>query len=132
MSALRSEYEYVIVGGGISGLTLAHFLADELTPDSPILIIDKDDDPDYNISFWTDEEPPFAPIMKKSWDQITVRYGEKSVLCPLERNRLYAFWRDDFDEFLHERLSEHANVRMYDAAVTDVTDQGDHVDVATT
>jgi spermidine dehydrogenase len=41
---IREEYDLVIVGGGISGLSAAHFYRSALGPDQKILILDNHDD----------------------------------------------------------------------------------------
>lgn len=132
MPTSRSDFEHVIVGAGISGLTLAYFLADLLPPDSPILVVDRDDDPDYNVSFWTERETPFASIMRHTWRTIAVRHGDRQTVCPLRRHRLQAFWRDDFDASLHEHLREHPSVRFLDAAVIEIREDGHQAEVITT
>ena len=127
----RVHYDQVIVGAGISGLTLAHHLADVLAPEQRILLLDKDDDPDYNISFWLDGEAPFAPIMAGSWRRIELRHGQRRTVCPLERYALHAFWRDDFDAYLHAELGAHPNVDLLEAEVLAVEDHGDHAEIET-
>lgn len=130
--ATLSPCTYVIVGGGVSGLTLAHLLADALGPDQRLLLVDKDDDPDYNISFWSPRPTPFAPVMRHTWRKIAVRHGDRQTVCALERYALQAFWRDEFDAHLHNELRQHSRVALLDAAVTNVVDCGDHVEVQTT
>jgi lycopene beta-cyclase len=119
------DYDCVIVGGGVSGMTLANRLSEEARETSRILVVDKDDDPDYNISFWLDRQPPFGPIMQKSWSRIEVRHGERRTVCPLSAYRLYAFWRDDFDAYLQADLAARPDVQLMDAAVTRIVDEGD-------
>lgn len=132
MPASRVDAEHLIVGAGVSGLTLAYYLAHELGPDCPIVIVDRDDDPNYNISFWSDRPTPFEAVMQKSWHTVAVRHGDRQTVCPLSRYTLRAFWRDDFDEHLARELGTHPCVRLEDAAVTGFDESGDHVEVRTT
>lgn len=132
MAPGTTDYEFVIVGAGVSGLTLTHLLADELQPSTPVLLVDKDDDPDYNISFWAERDTPFASIIPRRWRKIAVRLGDREAVSSLSRYRLRAFWRDEFDALLHERLIQHPNVHLQDAAVTEVVETDSNVEVETT
>lgn len=113
----------------MSGMTLAYYLAQSGLKECSILIVDRDHDPNYNISFWADEVTPFQPIMRGSWRQIAVRYGDEQRVCPLKRYTLQAFWRADFDAYLHDQLGKTPNVQFLDANVTQIADCGDHAEV---
>jgi lycopene beta-cyclase len=128
--SLHQDYDYVIAGAGVSGLCLADALT-QAFPDCSVLIIDPNDDPDYNISFWIEGETPYAAIMSNRWQQIAVRFGSTSRVCPLKRYHLHAFWRSDFDALLNERLQATGRVEFLQAAVTHVGDCGDHVEIGT-
>jgi lycopene beta-cyclase len=127
----HTDYDFVIIGGGVSGLTLAHHMARGLPSDTRILLVDKDEDPDYNISFWTTRDTPFAPVMNRTWRTIEVRYGDQATVCPLTEYMLKSFWRSAFDEFVLQELGEHSNVEFLDAAVSSANDLGDHAVVET-
>jgi len=49
----NSTFDYVIVGSGVSGMTLAYYLMQGKLKDRSILIVDRDKDPDYNTSYPT-------------------------------------------------------------------------------
>jgi lycopene beta-cyclase len=129
-ASVTTTYDYVIVGGGVSGQCLAYFLAKEL-PAASILLIDRDTDPDYNISFWADADIPFQSILSHRWTQIAVRYGDDQRVCPLHNYRLHAFWRADFDSHLHHELTKLPNICFQEANVKSLTDCGDHVEIHT-
>ncbi len=124
-------YDFAIVGAGVSGLTLAHHLLQHLAADQTLLVIDRDVDPDYNVSFWTDEPIPFRPIMHGNWKNVQVRYGDLQRTCPLDRYALRAFWRADFDEFMRAEIFNKPNFHFRDAGVTGISDCGDHAEIAT-
>jgi lycopene beta-cyclase len=125
-----TDYDYVIAGAGVSGLCLAEALTREF-PDCTVLIIDPNEDPDYNISFWIEGETPFPDIMTHTWRQIAVRYSAALQVCPLERYHLHAFWRADFDAHLHRLLTQTGRVDFLNAPVSQIADCGDSVEVVT-
>ncbi|MBX3085874.1 MAG: hypothetical protein KF716_29835 [Anaerolineae bacterium] len=129
-ASVNTFYDYIIVGGGVSGQCLAYFLAKEL-PTASLLLIDRDPDPDYNISFWADSEIPFQAFLSKQWTKIAVRYGADRRVCPLNNYRLQAFWRADFDTYLHKELTSLPNISFQEANVKALDEHGDTVDVQT-
>jgi lycopene beta-cyclase len=129
-ASVNTVYDYVIVGGGVSGQCLAYFLAKEL-PDASLLLIDRDTDSDYNISFWADAEIPFQAMLKKKWTKIAVRYGDDQRVCPLSDYWIQAFWRADFDTLMHKELNGASNVSFLDTNVKSLQEQADQVDIQT-
>lgn len=124
------DYDYVIAGAGVSGLCLADALTRQF-PDCSVLIIDPNEDPDYNISFWIEGETPYPSIMKNCWQQIAVRFGDGKRVCPLNRYHLHAFWRSDFDHLLNEQLEKTGHVDFLNTSVTHIADCGDYAEVGT-
>lgn len=124
------DYDYVIAGAGVSGLSLADALTQQF-PHCSVLIIDPNEDPDYNISFWIEGETPYASIMLRTWRQIAVRFGKEERVCPLNDYHLHAFWRSDFDDLLNERLRKTGRVDFLEAPVSQIEDCGDNVEVIT-
>ena len=129
-ASVNTIYDYVIVGGGVSGQCLAYYLTKEL-PHASLLLIDRDPDPDYNISFWADSEIPFQSILKKKWTKICVRYGDDQRVCTLYNYWIQAFWRADFDTHLHKELGSAPNITVLDASVKSLQEHAGLVDIQT-
>jgi len=81
------EFDYIIIGGGCSGLSLAYELEifDKLK-DKTLAIIDPRDDyeRDKTWSFWKVFTHNFEDCVKKSWDNFTINTPNKTkyVECP--------------------------------------------------
>jgi lycopene beta-cyclase len=127
---LVNSYDYIILGSGVSGLCLADALTRQFASCS-VLLIDPDCDPDYNISFWWEGEPPFPDIMTQKWHKIKTKRGTQERICPLTRYHLYAFWRSKFDACLHERLQKTGRVNFFEASVSQFSEHDDYVEVIT-
>jgi lycopene beta-cyclase len=69
-------FDYIIVGGGAAGLSLAYYIAQEpLLAEKTVLLIEPDakKQNDRTWSFWTDEPSPFDGIVAAEWRQIAFR-----------------------------------------------------------
>ncbi len=68
-----SNYDYIIIGAGASGLLLAHSLGkDAFFKDRKILLLDKSDKQknDRTWCFWEKGEGPFDHVLYKTWPKI--------------------------------------------------------------
>jgi len=73
---LAEEYDYVIIGGGAAGLSLAYHIAQEpQLADKRVLLLEPEakTQNDRTWSFWTDELSPFDGIAVGEWRQIAFR-----------------------------------------------------------
>jgi lycopene beta-cyclase len=66
------KYDFIIVGGGIAGLTLAYRLMQSELSERSLLIVEQSqkDKNDRTISFWADQPTPFDEIVYHSWKQL--------------------------------------------------------------
>ena len=68
------HYDFIIVGSGAAGLSLAYHLINSPLRDRSILIVDRapKERNDRTFCFWTDQPAPFEQIVYRSWDQLRV------------------------------------------------------------
>ena len=69
---MSNQYDYIILGGGLAGLSLAYQLIHSPLGDRSILIVEPDDKSrnDRTFCFWSDRSSPFDALIHRSWDQI--------------------------------------------------------------
>ena len=85
-----THFDFVIVGGGLAGLSLACRLAESAAFDQrSILIVEQDAKTrnDRTFSFWSDESGPFDAAISRSWDRLRVA-GPSGVQVAARGRRL--------------------------------------------
>jgi len=105
---LELEYDYLIVGGGAAGLSLAYHLAQEpRLADKKVLLVDPDAKQrnDRTWSFWTDEATPFDGIVAHEWRYISFRSPGFERFFDLGRYRYKTINGLDYYRFVHAALA---------------------------
>lgn len=105
----RKQYDYIIAGGGLAGLSLAHRLIHSPLADKKVLLVDQTLEPDNSKtwSFWHAGEPPFPELIYKSWNQAKVAFPNQSILQPLQHYTYHSIRSGDFRRSILEKLREH-------------------------
>lgn len=76
---MRLDYDYIIVGMGAAGMSLAYYLAQTSFLDQKhILILEKDDKTANNRTwtFWGNPPSPVNQLIQRTWRNILVRNGK--------------------------------------------------------
>lgn len=111
--AVASDYDYLIVGGGAAGLSLAYHMAQEpRLADKKILLIEPEtkQQNDRTWSFWADEPGLFDGIVAHEWRQIAFRSLGFERVIDLGRYRYKTINGLDYYRFVHRALV--ANVQF--------------------
>lgn len=66
------QYTYIIAGGGMSGLSLAYYLAESSLPYESVLIIDQGSEALKTWCYWSDESHPFDAYAEHTWKNLSV------------------------------------------------------------
>lgn len=101
-------YDYVLVGGGAAGLSLAYHLAQEprLTARRVLLIEpEAKDQNDRTWSFWTDEPTLFDELAVGEWTKIAFRSPAFERIFDLGDYRYRTIRGLDFYQFVHRALA---------------------------
>jgi lycopene beta-cyclase len=101
-------YDYVLVGGGAAGLSLAYQLAQEpRLAVMRVLLIEPEakDQNDRTWSFWADEPTPFDGLAVGEWTKIAFRSPGFERVFDLGRYRYRTIRGLDFYQFVHRALA---------------------------
>lgn len=66
------QYTYIIAGGGMSGLSLAYYLAESSLPYESVLIIDQGSEAPKTWCYWSDQTHPFDAYAEHTWKNLSV------------------------------------------------------------
>jgi lycopene beta-cyclase len=123
------RYDFIIIGAGASGLSLACYLAASPLRDRSILIVDKSlhDPANRTWAFWEKEgtRTPFDGIALHSWRRLLVATPRRALALQTRPYRFKAIRSVDFYPYAHRRLSEFANIEFLEGAVDDVEESDD-------
>ncbi|MDU0370721.1 lycopene cyclase family protein [Hymenobacter endophyticus] len=120
-SPLAPEYDYLIVGGGAAGLSLAYHISQEpRLAGKRVLLLEPEakTQNDRTWSFWTDAPTLFDSIVVHEWTQIAFRSPGYAEVFPLRRHRYKMIRGLDFYRFVHAALDANPQVTRIQAAVT--------------
>jgi lycopene beta-cyclase len=121
------EVDAVIVGGGLSGLSLAAHLAANGWGDRSVLVVD---DPRVRPSavswgFWSAEPGLLGAAASRTYEQVRVHTAGTSHLLPLGRYRYRVVQRPDLRTAVHTILGQAPGFRFLDGHAEQVYDDGD-------
>jgi lycopene beta-cyclase len=116
-------YDFILVGGGVSGLSLAYHLAKSPLGNASILIIDSETQTrQHALSFWSDHSSPFDPILSHSWNQLQIQTEGSHLTIDLGTYRYNTLRVGDFADFIHQELSGHPAIEFMQATVDQIED----------
>ena len=101
-------YDYLLVGGGAAGLSLAYYLAQEpRLAEKRILLIEPDakNQNDRTWSYWADEPTPFDELAVGTWHHIAFRAPGFERVLDLGKYRYYTVRGLDFYRFVHQLMA---------------------------
>jgi lycopene beta-cyclase len=134
LNATENNFDYIIAGGGMAGLSLAYRLVNSALSYKKILIIDlaPKTKNDRTWCFWEHSPGPFEQIVCNQWNE--VYFGNiKGELRPLDiRPYKYKMLRGiDFYEFVYSQLAKHSNVHCFYDSIEDISQTDLKVTVST-
>jgi lycopene beta-cyclase len=105
------DYDYLIVGGGAAGLSLAYHIAREpRLAGKRVLLIEPDakEQNDRTWSFWADGPGPFDGIVAHEWGRIAFRSPGFERVIDLGRYRYKTIQSLDYYRFIQGTLADNA------------------------
>jgi lycopene beta-cyclase len=121
---LVEHYDFIIAGGGLSGLSLACHLVHSPLRDRSILIVDKDSKKrnDRTWAFWTRQPFLFDEVVYRSWDRLRVVGEDLDKVFALGDYRYKMIRGVDFYRFARRELAGHGNVSFLRRVVHQIQD----------
>lgn len=117
---IEAKYDVIIAGGGLSGLSLAWYLA-KGGYKGEVLVADSTFAPtnDKTWCFWTNKEPPFRDIIFKKWKKTWVSVLDYSTFRYLNEYSYYCIRSGDFREYVLRELKKHKNFDLLEDNILD-------------
>jgi lycopene beta-cyclase len=118
---IPSNYDYLIVGGGAAGLSLAYHISQEpQLATKRVLLIEPEakDQNDRTWSFWADEPMLFDGIVAHEWSKIAFRSHRFERVFPLARHRYKMIRGLDYYQFVRAALAEAPQFTCVQGAVS--------------
>ncbi|MBN1217658.1 MAG: Lycopene cyclase [Anaerolineae bacterium] len=118
------QYDLIICGGGVAGLSLAYHLTHSPLQNHSILIVDKDGKTknDRTLSFWSNQPTFFDGIVYRSWSQLHFVGDGFADTMDLGDYRYQMIRGSDFYRFVRQELSTCPNVEFLQGTVTQLED----------
>ena len=116
-------YDYIISGGGASGLMLAYRMAkDSFFDQKSILIIDSIENRKDNRtwSYWESGDGEWDDIVAKSWDQICFYNNDTKKVIPLKSFRYKTIMSNLFYDKVWEVIKAKSNIEFYKNEIIDL------------
>lgn len=117
-------YDFIIIGAGASGLSLACHLASSPLRDRSILLVERSlfEHERKTWAFWEKRgtPTPFGDVAFHSWHRLLVANPRRTLALQTHPYCYKAMRSSDFYRYAHERLSAFANIEFLQAEVSTV------------
>ena len=125
----KNRFDYIICGGGASGLMLMRALCfDPFFDKKKILLLEKEskNTNDRTWCFWEEKESDWESILYKSWDFADFKAAgvDKSInFNPYKYKMIRGI---DFYKKIYEELAQKSNITLINQEIVDVVDKKNH------
>jgi lycopene beta-cyclase len=121
------EFDAVIAGGGLSGLSLAAHLAARGWRDRRVLVVDDGDAHPSAVAwgYWSDRPGLLDGAASRSYEWMRVHAASVAMDLPLSPYRYHVVRRDDLSRLVHHILARCPRFEIRSGRVEDVRDGSD-------
>lgn len=113
------DYDYIIAGGGLAGLSLAYRMIHSTLADKNILLVDQSlaSVNDKTWSFWHKGRPPFEHLVSKSWEKAEIVFNDHSFVKPLDTYTYHSIRSGTFQTAILDELHRHPAVDLLESTI---------------
>lgn len=124
---LIRNYDFIIAGGGLAGLSLALHLVNSPLRERSILVVEREakDRDDRTWSFWTDRPTLFDDVVCRTWQRLHFYNEDWSTTIDLARFRYATLRGLDVYRYAHQALSAVPGVKLLRGNVAQIADRED-------
>ncbi|WP_442847176.1 lycopene cyclase family protein [Leeuwenhoekiella sp. H156] len=134
MQNTSTDYDYLILGAGLSGLMLAQALvSDPYFKDKRTLLLDKSEKNtnDRTWCFWSENTRDWDAVISKKWERIAFKGENFSAETPLESYSYNKIEGIDFYESVCRKLRASNQLTFKTEAFLNLTETAEYVEVTT-
>lgn len=119
------EYDFILAGGGMAGLSFAYYLAKSGLSSRRVLIIDRGIRKEQTFCFWSSESGEFDFLAEKSWDSLYFHSARPSSLkFSIEPYNYHKINGDAWFSHIETELQKHPNIQYLTAEIQSISYQG--------
>ena len=120
------KYDYIICGGGASGLLLSNaFIKDEFFNDKKILIIERESKTlnDKTFGFWNDKESVLDDMVFKEWEFAEFKDSEFSSSFNLKPYKYKMIKSDQFYLHIRNKILKASNFKYLNSNINEIDEK---------
>ncbi|MEY4986463.1 MAG: Lycopene beta-cyclase [Bacteroidota bacterium] len=128
----HEQYTYIIAGGGMSGLSLAYYLAESKLPYERILIIDQGNEAPKTWCYWSDNVQPFDAYAEHTWMNLSVHtFANQQLDLQIDPFVYRKIESSTWTKAIKEKLQNNLKFEFVQATIESFQYQGKYAKVVT-
>ena len=129
---MQTHYDYIILGAGLSGLTVALRMSqDSFFASKKIAIVDQDlhKGNDRTWCFWETEPDLYEEVIAHQWPKVLVQGSDMNQMMDIAPYSYKKVESADMYAFAKAQLSQHSNITFIEGKATDLIENTQTVSV---
>ena len=119
------EYDFILAGGGMAGLSFAYYFAKSNLSSRRVLIIDRGIRNEQTFCYWNSDSSEFDFLAEKSWHSLYFHSARPSSLkIAIEPYSYRKINGNAWFSFIEGELSKYPNIHFLAAEIQSITYQG--------
>ena len=132
MISTDNKYDYIIIGAGCAGLSLAYRL---LNKNYKICILESNkniNEKNKLWSFWDTKKTPFNHLIKKRWESLIIKNKSESIKIDCKDYNYQSINSSDFNNYIINKINKNINFDLiFSEKVENITKNNNEVILTT-